>query len=311
MTAARKFVISTLAIMALLVPATAHGAQYTVHACGDGDNNSFFGATSDNRMSARSLCAADAQGHRLGVAVLAGVSQGTVPVFANATQSFLAPPGTTIAHVHLKADARTANGDWAALLQASTDRFSSTFWTVAGCSPRPGDAAACNAATTSVAQNYDLSGATGFRSVVACGNFAGCGTFTTAAWPFSRAYYLMHQADVTLEDNSAPTVAVIGGELAETAWMHGSGRIVYDTGDNSGVSRTQLIIDDTVFDHFERPCDYTFTAPCGTFSGLTYTLDTSRIADGPHRVTVAAYDATDVNRGTAVRTALVDNHAPA
>src|SRR3954464_13333854 len=187
MTAARKLVTATLVMVALVTPAAAYGAQYTVHACGDGFNNSFFGVTSDSRMAARSLCAADADGHKLGVAVLAGVGQGQVPVFANATQSFLAPPGTTIAHVHLKADARTAHGDWAAFLQASTDRFGSSLWNVAGCLPRPGIATACQAATPSVAQNYDLPGATGFRSVVACGNFAGCGTFTTGVWPFSRA----------------------------------------------------------------------------------------------------------------------------
>src|SRR4051794_3712115 len=216
MTAARKLVTATLAMVALVAPAAAHGAQYTVHGCGDGNNNSFFGDASDSRMAARSLCAADADGHRLGVAVLAGVSQGTVPVFANATQSFLAPPGTTIARVHLKADARTANGDWAALLQASTDRFGSSLWNVAGCSPRPGDSAGCNAATPSVAQDYELPGATGFRSLVACGNFAGCGTFTTGVWPFSRAHYLMHQVDVTLEDATSPTVTVIGGGLAES-----------------------------------------------------------------------------------------------
>src|SRR3954470_3510183 len=162
MTAAKKFLLAALATVALL-PATARGAQYTVHACGDGNNHSFFGATNDSRMAARSLCAADADGHRLGVAVLAGVGQGTVPVFANATQSFLAPAGTTIARVHLKADARTSNGDWAALLQASTDRFSSTAWNIAGCSQRPGDAAACNGATPSVTQDYDMPGATGFR----------------------------------------------------------------------------------------------------------------------------------------------------
>src|SRR4051812_24138957 len=82
MTAARKLVTATLAMVALVVPAAAYGAQYTVHACGDGNNNSFFGAASDSRMAARSLCAADADGHRLGVAVLSGVSQGAVPVFA-------------------------------------------------------------------------------------------------------------------------------------------------------------------------------------------------------------------------------------
>src|SRR4051794_14259010 len=225
MTAARKLVTATLAMLALVAPAAAHGAQYTVHACGDGNNNSFFGDASDSRMAARSLCAADADGHRLGVAVLAGVNQGTAPVFANATQTFLAPPGTTIAHVHLKADARTSNGDWAALLQASSDRFSSGFWTVSGCLPRAGDSAGCSAASPKVDQNYDLSGATGFRSIVACGNFAGCGTFTTGTWPFARAYYLMHEADVTLEDNSPPGVSITGGGLAESGWVRGSQRI--------------------------------------------------------------------------------------
>jgi hypothetical protein len=308
--AARKFVLATFVVVAMLVPAVARGAQYTVHACGAGNNNTFFGAASDSRMAARSLCAADADGHRLGVAVLAGVSQGQVPVFANATQTFLAPPGTTIAHVHLKGDARTANGDWAALLQASTDRFSSTFWNVAGCSTRPGDAAACNAASTQSDQNYDLAGATGFRSLVACGNFAGCGTLATSAWPFSRAYYLMHQVDVTLEDASAPVVTVIGGGLADTGWVRGSQRIVYEAGDNSGVLRTDFVVDDTHFDHFERNCDYTFAVPCGNLNDASYVLDTKSIGDGPHRITVGAFDATNANRGTAVRTVLIDNNAP-
>jgi hypothetical protein len=307
----RKLGIAVLVLLAVLGPAAAARAgRYTVHACGSGDNNTFFGATSDSRMAARSLCAADGEGHRLGIGVLAGVSQGQVPVFANATQTFLAPPGTAIAHVHLKADARTSNGDWAALLQASTDRFSSGFWNVAGCLPRAGDSAGCTAASPQADQNYDVPGATGFRSTVACGNFAGCGTFTTGTWPFARAYYLIHQADVTLDDSSVPAVTVIGGGLAETGWVRGSQRIVYEAGDNSGVTRTQFVVDDTVLDHFEHPCDFAFAVPCANVNDATYLLDTSSIADGPHRITVAAFDATDVNRGTAARTVLIDNHAP-
>jgi hypothetical protein len=35
------------------------------------------------------------------------------------------------------------------------------------------------------------------------------------------------------------------------------------------------------------------------------------VGDGAHRITVAAFDATDANRGAASRTVLIDNHAPA
>ncbi|MEA2493047.1 MAG: large repetitive protein, partial [Thermoleophilaceae bacterium] len=312
--AARKLVMAILVAVGLVAPCAAHGAQYTVHACGDAahnENHLFVGSVSDARMAARTLCAADAAGHTFGVGVLAGVGQGVVPVFANATQSFLAPPGTTISRVHVKADAHTSNGDWAALLQASTNGFSTSFWNVGGCNTRPGETSGCTAASPAVDQNHDTPGATGVRAVVACGNFTGCGTFTTSSWPFSRAYYLMHQVDLTLEDSSVPAVTVIGGGLADSGWVRGSQRVVYEASDNSGVVRSNLVVDDTVFDHFERPCDYTFAVPCGNLNDATFSLDTARIGDGPHRITVAAFDATDANRGVASRTVLIDNHAPA
>src|SRR3954447_3926677 len=231
MTAARRILMTTLVMAVMLVPATARAAQYTVHACGAAahfDNHTFIGAVSDARMAARTLCASDADGHTMGIGVLAGVSQGIVPIFSYATQTFLAPAGTTISHVRLRGEGKTSNGDWEALLQESSDGFANNSRNLAGCSPRPGNASACTAASADSDQNYDLAGATAFRSIVACWKAAGCGTFVAPPWPYSRAYYLMHHVDVTLEDPLAPGVSITGGGLIEPVWQRGFQRIDYD-----------------------------------------------------------------------------------
>src|SRR4051794_23638853 len=121
---ARRLVGIVLALALALVlasGASADAAQYKVSACGPGSNyvnHLLTASVSDARMSSYTACPNDGNGHQVGVAALAGIDRGTVPVFANALQSFVAPAGTAIQHVHLKAQGRTWNGDWRSLLQA-------------------------------------------------------------------------------------------------------------------------------------------------------------------------------------------------
>jgi hypothetical protein len=135
----------------LVCGAIAHAAQYKVSACGSGasyQNHMLTAAASDSRMSAYTACPNDGDGHQVGVAALAGIERGRVPVFANATQSFVAPSGTTIRRVHLKAQGRTWNGDWTSLLQASNDRFAGNAWNLSPPTRGPSRARTTSSATS-------------------------------------------------------------------------------------------------------------------------------------------------------------------
>src|SRR4051812_11666547 len=103
---ARGTAATLLAAVCMLVSGTAaKGAQYKVSACGPNaafQNHLLTASVSESRMSAYTACPNDGSGHQVGVAALAGIDRGTVPIFANALQSFIAPAGTTISHVHLK-----------------------------------------------------------------------------------------------------------------------------------------------------------------------------------------------------------------
>ena len=294
--------------------ASADAAEYRVSACGfnAGHVNHLLGASaSDGRLSAYTACPNDGNGHFVGVAAAAGVNVGTVPFFANAMQTFTAPEGTSIRRVHVKADGRAWNGDWTSLLQASTDRFAGNVWNLSGCGGNPGSANGCVSAVGADDRNYEIPGATGVRTVIGCGNFGGCTTISTGSWPFSRAYYFVHEFDVTLDDLSNPSVSAVGGGLASGRWLRGTQLLVFNASDNSGIRRTRFWVDDLgVIGDDDRGCDYTYAVPCSNVSGGEYWLDTARLTDGVHHVAADGVDATDSNWSNTVQEVHVDNHAP-
>src|SRR4051794_31524039 len=286
--AARRVVATAVGMVASAAPGVARASEYVVHACDDAAHNQnhlFVPSASDNRMSTDTMCEPDVNGHDIGMAAMAGVNKGTVPWLANSQQTFLAPAGAAIHRVRVKADAATWNGDWAALLQASDDRFANSFWNVSGCVGSPGSAKGCNAAVAAEDHTYDFGGATGFRSVVACGNTSGCTTFGTGSWAFSRAYYFMREGDVTLYDPSAPTVTLTDGGPASGGWVRGTQAVNFNATDNSGIFRSHFTVDDLgVIDSHAERCDYTYAVPCPDVHGEEYSVDPARLSDGPHRV---------------------------
>jgi hypothetical protein len=314
--ARRLTMTMTVAVGVLLaVAASAWGAEYSVHACGavaGYQNHLLTASASDGRMTTQTECPTDGNGHNMGVAAMAGINKGTVPVFAYAAQTFVAPAGTTINHVHLKGEGRTWNGDWVSLLQGSTDRFGQSLWNVSGCTNRPGEVNGCVGAVANIDQEYDLPGLTGIRAVVSCGYFMGCTTFGTVFWPFTRAYYFIREFDVSLEDDSAPSIPLTGGNLPGGEWLHGTQAVRFDASDNSGISRSYLAIDELgIADETRHDCDYTYAVPCSAVHGLEYSVDTARLSDGAHRMSVGAVDATGANVTETPMTVFVDNHAPA
>ena len=301
-------------LAAIAWPRGAHAAEYRVSACGKAanfHNNLLVGSVSDNRMSAFTACPNDSSGHLVGAAALAGIDRGTVPVFANAIQTFTAPAGTTIKHVHVNAEGRTWNGDWTSMLQASTDRFAHEAHKLSGCSGNPGSLNGCVSASPHLEQNYDTPGVTGIRAVVSCGYFGGCTTFSTDIWPFTRSYYFVRDFGVTLEDGTAPQFTSPSGALASRSWIHGTQRLTFDVRDESGISRTRFRVDDLGTPADDRhDCDYTFAVPCSNIAGGEYWLDTARLNDGVHYIAADAFDATEENAAELDETIYVDNNAP-
>jgi hypothetical protein len=312
--ARKAFVVAAALLCSLIGPSLAEAGEYKVSACGSGAgyrNNLLTASVSDARMSAYTACPNDGNGHFVGLTAMAGIDRGSVPLFANATQTFLAPAGTTIKRAHVKASGRAWNGDWVSVLQASNDRFGSNASNLSGCTARPGDANGCVSALGHLDQNYELSGATGIRSLVACGHTGGCVTVSTGSWPFTRAYYFIHEFDITLEDSSVPSIVSTGGGLASGRWLRGTQGLSYRASDNSGISRTRFWVDDLgVIADDARGCDYSYAVPCSAVSG-DYSVDTTRLADGSHLVAADSFDATSTNFANTVQTINVDNHAPA
>ncbi|MEA2457165.1 MAG: hypothetical protein QOC95_137, partial [Thermoleophilaceae bacterium] len=312
----RKLMAAAVALCwALAGAGAAHGAEFRVSACGTNavSQNHLLGASvSDGHFSAYTACPNDGDGHYVGVAALANVNAGTAPFFSSAIQSFVAPGGTTIRRVHVKAEGRTWNGDWTSLLQASTDRFSSNVWNLSGCGSNPGSATGCVSALVNVDQNYEIPGATGIRSVAGCANFGGCSTFSTGSWPYSRSYYFIHELDVTLDDLQIPVVTATGGGLASGNWLHGTQSLSFKATDNTGIRRTRFWVDDLgVVRNDERSCDYTYAIPCEDVLSGDYSLDTTQLSDGVHHVAADGVDATDSNWSNTYQAVFVDNHAPA
>ena len=60
--------------------------------------------------------------------------------------------------------------------------------------------------------------------------------------------------------------------------------------DNSGVLETRVFVDGRFQEQVVQPCDATYPVPCPPAAAVTHALDTTRFANGSHRLEVLAYD---------------------
>ena len=78
--------------------------------------------------------------------------------------------------------------------------------------------------------------------------------------------------------------------------------------DPTGISQATLSVEEHVIATQAGVCDYTYTIPCQGLTG-TLTLNTTQLADGPHTVTLAVYDAAG-DEAQVTHQIVVDNTAP-
>jgi len=132
-------------------------------------------------------------------------------------------------------------------------------------------------------------------------------------------------AQMSLRDNAGPTVGGnVGGSLATDNPVRGMASVAFTASDaGAGVYRALLIVDGATVDATipdanggrcadvnpsnDNPYEFGSAAPCkGTVSG-TFALDTSKVADGGHRVQVLVEDAGGNRASVLDRTITVDN----
>jgi hypothetical protein len=113
---------------------------------------------------------------------------------------------------------------------------------------------------------------------------------------------------VNVQDGSSPTVAVTGGDLL-SGWRRGTRSLSVSASDNVGIKIDRLLVDGSVREQRVRSCNWTLRAPCPN-GAAQLSLDTTRVSDGQHTLSVEAVDPAD-NVGSQSQTILIDNTPPA
>lgn len=138
----------------------------------------------------------------------------------------------------------------------------------------------------------------------------------TGANGFHAAVATMYAAEVTLEDNTPPTLNTPTGALWEPgayADFHKGTESVtisaHDTG--GGVQSITLAADGQPAKAYEAPCDFTLPQPCPSSTGTqTLALPTTELADGTHTLTIVATDTAGNQSTIASKQITVDNNPP-
>lgn len=132
-------------------------------------------------------------------------------------------------------------------------------------------------------------GTTVYHVYASCVDDAGVG-----CTPSSRTLLDIRGAEVTLEENVAPTGTIEGGDLLAGGPQAGARALGYTANDlESGVARVSAVVGTTVVGtaDFAAECAFTGIAACPQARRGSIAVDTHRIADGLYAVSLRVTDA--------------------
>ncbi len=138
----------------------------------------------------------------------------------------------------------------------------------------------------------------------------------TGADNFHAAVATMYSAEVTIQDNTPPTLNTPTGALWEPgayAGFHkGTEGVTVSAHDlGGGVQSIVLAADGRPVEAYEASCDFTLAQPCPPSTGAqTLALPTTELADGTHTLTLIATDAAGNQSTIASEQLAVDNNPP-
>jgi hypothetical protein len=235
----------------------ARAGEYPVYACSPayGDINQSWVVTATTPALPAYGCS-HGTGFDHGLVTRLSTRAGSVGLFAAATMTFRAPPGTSLTHMQYDRDFCGASG------------FRSGLWTPASgyqdmagpsCSPRS-------------TQDFPLYGGSEVHLTTACSQST-CSTNVPAA----DVHASMTNVRVWVNDPTPPSVWLAGGTIQTSAWQAGVRTAVIGASDATGVAQVDAYLDGVGFASRAASCDFTLVVPCrfpGT-RGLCRTADTS------------------------------------
>ena len=110
--------------------------------------------------------------------------------------------------------------------------------------------------------------------------------------PLHAAKADLYSARVTLSESVAPTLSNVAGAAWGGGVVSGVVPLTFTANDASGIQQ-QLVRSETgqTVASTTNPCDFTLAQPCPQQPSAALSIDTRRVADGPHTFTVVVVDA--------------------
>jgi hypothetical protein len=293
-----------LALSVLLLAASeANAARYRVAQCGwsVGADAGWGDTTGGAKFRPDAWCGTPGE-H---VKSLTRDGQGTVSGTRFARWLWVPPPGTGIFGV--------SGTWWHALHDGMEQRLGAVNWG-GGFEPLR------QASTTdTAARQFSLDfpvGASGFEDRLLCARAESksC-SLDSGSWSALRSLTL------TVDDPTAPSAVIAGGDLVAGGWRRGVQAIAIGGSDGgSGVRFGETRLDGARVGFTEYPCATamidgewraTRMQPCLTSVGQTHTVATQSFSDGPHSLLHCAVDFAGNTGCTGTRTVRIDNNPPA
>ena len=281
-------VLTTVALTLALAPPAVAG-EYRVRACFEDGRAGPSGNTSwsvDSPFSPYVTAYASCPGEGI-VTRMTGDSN-TAPYGASARYAFTAPSGTRVVNVKAKIRVNAERGWYAGLVDA-TPKW---VW--------------CGNSCTSWGQYWDFSVGMSTPRVfaqVTCGNGGGC---SRAA---QYGIVAMRDVEVTVADDTNPSVSVTGGSLTAPGWHRGAQQVSVVAADASGLQLLEALVDGRIRSSQPLQCDYARPRPCDDASATLTIQGSAFESDGPHHVIVQAADASGNWSGVPV-TVYIDQTPP-
>ena len=315
----KRRVLSSAAVavaVALVTATLAYAGAYQISACAGAPgaaNNSFVPSNSDPaHLSVGQTCPPQARGsdrqeQETGLYVTDKLLAGSNAADgARAGWTFTAAPGTTITGLQDKRYLG-AHGDnsWSPFVSADSTTIETCTFTYPADSCRVGEPFDSGNEAFGPAALSDVSSV----SVgITCTATIGCGVGGT----MHEAWAALYGVTVTLSESASPTISpptgVLWGSGPANGLHTGSEGVTFTASDPSGISGAQLLVDGSAVASTPGACDYTRAIPCAGLT-QTFTLDTTRLTDGAHTLTLqtenAAGSVAQVTHGI-----VVDNTAP-
>lgn len=283
--AALTSVVAALALAGALATASrAQAGQYVVDACNGWDSGApaavpmgltAYGANTlfDNNCGIGGGIRFSVFGNQLGAGLEGGLFL-TVPADR---------PNVTISALWTAYDlqARSAGSDAFFEVYGGAQRLSTVIF--------PPGAGAPAANTPAIDQQPVLpAGARDVHWNILCSTNAA----TNCVWP-SPALYDLLKIRLFLDESVNPTLTVTGGTLLGAGPRSGQQTITFDAADtDSGLAGVTVALDSTVVAQASYACTFTDWSPCPRSQpDSLLTVDTTKVPDGSHVLTVVARDA--------------------